>query len=47
MIVIEENQFSVKEYVSFSFITTFVSFVPAKPLHNAQIGGAFYLFLYL
>ena len=23
-------------------IATFASLVPAKPLHNAQIGGAFY-----
>ena len=44
MIVNEENQFSVKEYVCSIFIATFAMLVPAKPLNNAQIGGAFYFF---
>ena len=25
-------------------IATFASLVPAKPLHNAQIGGAFFIY---
>ena len=29
------------------FIATFASLVPAKPLNNAQIGGAFYFITFM